>query len=321
MTASKLYRVESFLASKAIKAPVATETTGAITLSGLQTINGVVLAEGDRVLVKDQADPVENGIYDVNVSAWTRSADWDGTRDATNGTLVVNGRSTTDPMYQLVTVDDPFEPGVSSATFNPWILDTLGSTDPGQGASLIGIEDDLSVFVATNVEDALQEVHADTITNLGKINNIEGATLTADKDADTTRQSTTLPTGDPDLSIPSVLQRKYDFEACLRFVPGSGSMGFRFQVVVITGSADDSVLDYQLIDSAGGGLVSASAYTIGAEKSFSLLGADLHILKLKGLIDVTSAVSTVEIRWAQGVSEATDLTLEKNSYIKLLAIT
>ena len=58
------------------KDPVRVATTGAnIVLSGTQTIDGVALAAGDRVLVKDQTAPSENGIYDVASGAWARSSD------------------------------------------------------------------------------------------------------------------------------------------------------------------------------------------------------------------------------------------------------
>lgn len=62
------------------KASVLVATTEDITLSGLQTVDGVSLSAGDRVLVKDQADPIQNGIYDVvDGAAWVRSEDCDGT--------------------------------------------------------------------------------------------------------------------------------------------------------------------------------------------------------------------------------------------------
>lgn len=52
------------------KDPVRVYTNGNITLSGLQTVNGVSVMEGDRVLVKDQIDPAENGIYVASAGAW-----------------------------------------------------------------------------------------------------------------------------------------------------------------------------------------------------------------------------------------------------------
>lgn len=64
-------------------------TTGPITLAGEQTVNGVAVVTGDRVLVKDQANNVDNGIYEANTSAWSRAPDFDGSLDAVDGTLVL----------------------------------------------------------------------------------------------------------------------------------------------------------------------------------------------------------------------------------------
>ena len=49
----------------AIKAPCLVATTGGnISLSGVQTIDGVIVGNNsERVLVKDQATPSQNGIY------------------------------------------------------------------------------------------------------------------------------------------------------------------------------------------------------------------------------------------------------------------
>src|SRR5437660_7693336 len=60
----------------AIKAPARAATTGSgITLSGLQTMDGVQLAAGDRVLVKDQTDATANGLYNAATGPWTRTVD------------------------------------------------------------------------------------------------------------------------------------------------------------------------------------------------------------------------------------------------------
>jgi len=57
------------------KAPVRVASNTDLTLSGLQTIDGVSVMEGDRVLVKDQIAPAENGLYLASASAWRRSTD------------------------------------------------------------------------------------------------------------------------------------------------------------------------------------------------------------------------------------------------------
>ncbi len=59
--------------------PVRVATTGNITLSGTQTIDGVSLSVGDRVLVKDQTTQTQNGIYIVASGSWTRATDADNT--------------------------------------------------------------------------------------------------------------------------------------------------------------------------------------------------------------------------------------------------
>jgi hypothetical protein len=57
------------------KVPVRVATNSFATLSGLQTVNGVSVMEGDRVLVKDQMDPSENGIWIASALDWYRAPD------------------------------------------------------------------------------------------------------------------------------------------------------------------------------------------------------------------------------------------------------
>ena len=59
------------------KASCRVATTANITLSGSQTIDGISVIAGDRVLVKDQTAPAENGIYLCSASTWTRTTDAD----------------------------------------------------------------------------------------------------------------------------------------------------------------------------------------------------------------------------------------------------
>lgn len=74
--ATKSY-VDGVAAGLYWKDPVRVATTGNITLSGTQTIDGVSISADDRVLVKDQSSASENGIYVCAAGAWSRSADMD----------------------------------------------------------------------------------------------------------------------------------------------------------------------------------------------------------------------------------------------------
>lgn len=59
------------------KEAVRLATTGNITLSGTQTIDGVSAVADDRILVWQQTDATQNGIYVVAAGAWARADDFD----------------------------------------------------------------------------------------------------------------------------------------------------------------------------------------------------------------------------------------------------
>src|SRR3990167_9558752 len=88
MPATYTDSIDGLTTSVAEKAPVVVATNGAITLFGEQTVNGVACFEGDRVLVKDQPDPTENGIRICSDGAWPRALDFNGNRDVVKGTSV-----------------------------------------------------------------------------------------------------------------------------------------------------------------------------------------------------------------------------------------
>ena len=59
--------------------PVAGGSFPTTTFKGLKTIDGVDIVDNDRILVKNQTNKIENGIYTASVDAWVRSADFDDT--------------------------------------------------------------------------------------------------------------------------------------------------------------------------------------------------------------------------------------------------
>lgn len=102
----------------AFKAPCLVATTANITLGGLQTIDGVLLAEHDRVLVKNQTDATLNGIYEASTGNWQRTKDFDGARDIVKGTKVFVSSGAHDRIEYTVTSADPIAIGTSAITFS-----------------------------------------------------------------------------------------------------------------------------------------------------------------------------------------------------------
>lgn len=93
-------------------------TANLAALSGLLTIDGVVLTAGARVLVKDQATASQNGIYLAAAGAWTRATDADLSAEVTPGLLVAveQGTEGADTVWQL-TSDGPIVLGTTALIF------------------------------------------------------------------------------------------------------------------------------------------------------------------------------------------------------------
>ncbi|WP_270804588.1 phage tail protein [Aeromonas sp. QDB66] len=106
------------LAKRDNKQSVRVATTGAIALSATQTIDGVALAVGDRVLVKNQASAAQNGIYVVSGGIWSRAADADISAEVTPGLVVgvEQGTLLADTIWKLIT-DAPIVLNTTALTF------------------------------------------------------------------------------------------------------------------------------------------------------------------------------------------------------------
>ena len=168
MTAVKNFRVDSFVSGLAIKAPVHVATNGPITLSGEQTVNSKSVLVGMRVLVKDQADPIENGIYNCETSAWQRAGDFDGTRDIVAGTVVPAYRVSDGEIvwYILDGVGATvLIPGVDALTFSVYFDSTaVGGASSLQEVTAVGKTTNLGIDVTTGA--AVRIFYTDDIENL-----------------------------------------------------------------------------------------------------------------------------------------------------------
>lgn len=90
-----LQQLQAMVRGLSWKDEVRAASTGAGTLATSfangQTLDGITLATGDRILIKDQAAGAENGIYTVNAAgAPTRAVDADSTTELENASVFVS---------------------------------------------------------------------------------------------------------------------------------------------------------------------------------------------------------------------------------------
>jgi hypothetical protein len=119
-----------------VKSPCLVATTVSITLVGGQTIDGVTVVAGDRVLVKNQSVASQNGIYVVQTTAWTRSSDMDTWAEVPSAfTFVETGTTQADTGW--VCTSDPG--GTIGTTAINWSqFSAAGSYTAGTGLTLTG---------------------------------------------------------------------------------------------------------------------------------------------------------------------------------------
>jgi hypothetical protein len=88
-----------------IKDSARVATISDIALTGVQTIDGILLVAGDRILVKDQLLPVENGIYIVDTGTWIRAGDYDTSIEVSPGSFIFiqEGITQADTGWVLIT--------------------------------------------------------------------------------------------------------------------------------------------------------------------------------------------------------------------------
>jgi len=120
------------------KPSVRVATTANVTLSAPQTIDGISAIAGDRVLVKNQTNAYENGVYVVGASSWTRSADANSATNITAGfaVFVEQGTTQADTGWVMTADTTPVVVGTTNLTFAQFTGGAAYSA--GNGLALAG---------------------------------------------------------------------------------------------------------------------------------------------------------------------------------------
>lgn len=133
--ATKAY-VDSVAQGLDVKGSVKVATVGNITLSGTQTIDGVAVIAGDRVLVRAQSTPAANGIYIVAAGAWSRALDVDTYNELVSAFVFVEQGSTLADTGWVCSADLG---GTLGTTAIPWVqFSGAGTYTAGAGLTLNG---------------------------------------------------------------------------------------------------------------------------------------------------------------------------------------
>jgi hypothetical protein len=133
--ATKIY-VDQVAQGLDVKASCKAATTGNITLSGAQTIDGVSIVAGDRVLVKSQTAQADNGIYVASNTSWSRSADANTFAELVSAyTFIEEGTTYADTGW-VCTVNAGGTLGVTPITWSQF--SGAGTYQAGTGLTLTG---------------------------------------------------------------------------------------------------------------------------------------------------------------------------------------
>lgn len=105
------------------KEPVRVATTANLTLSGSQTVDGVVVAPGDRVLVRAQSTASQNGVYVAAAGAWSRASDLDTGAEFPGAALLVKEGATLADTPWICTNDSAPTLGSTAIAFSRFGVD------------------------------------------------------------------------------------------------------------------------------------------------------------------------------------------------------
>jgi hypothetical protein len=170
--AAKTY-IDNTRSGLEVKDSVVVATTANITLSGTQTIDGIAVTAGQRVLVKDQTTASQNGIYVVSASAWSRSTDADTADELNSGCFFFVEKGTVNADNGFVMSQDlTIVFGTTDITFSQF--SGAGQITAGSGLAKSG--DTLLVNTGTGITVTSDNVVIDTawagqaaITTVGTI--------------------------------------------------------------------------------------------------------------------------------------------------------
>ena len=180
--------VDNLSAGLSWKEPVRMASTAQRALTGLAAIDGVTPIANDRVLLKNQTAPAENGIYLAQSGAWTRALDADLAAEVEQLAVFVMEGAQADTAW-LCTTNAPITLGTTGLVFVQFGAGTAISAGAGltgtttfdvvaADSSIVVAADSITRGALTGNVTAPQGSNATTIAN-GVVTNAMQANMAA----------------------------------------------------------------------------------------------------------------------------------------------
>ena len=152
------------------------------------TIDGVTLVTGDRVLVKDQSTGSENGLYTVVASGTaSRDTQFDSIEELSGQMVVVNQGTTNDNKIFLCTTNNTASLGSDTITFsvitpsNVGTVTSVGIADAGAGEFTVGSS---PVTSSGNITLAINSIADSKLATISTANKVSAAAVDIDGASD-----------------------------------------------------------------------------------------------------------------------------------------
>lgn len=190
-SATKTY-IDNKVAGLSWKASVRVATTANGTLATAfangQTVDGVTLVTGDRILIKNQSTATQNGIYIVAASgAPTRSTDADTGAELVNATVLVQEGTVNAETQWTCSTNAPITIGVTNINF---AAINVGTYSAGNGLSLSGNTFSINTAITMDLSTSQSPTNK----------NLSSKTNTLKKVTTDVSTATPTPTGDSDFN-------------------------------------------------------------------------------------------------------------------------
>ncbi|WP_456457668.1 hypothetical protein [Reichenbachiella sp.] len=189
------------LQSSGSLAPCRVATTGHINFQsgGLFTLDGTLVQAGDRVLVWQQNDPTENGIYIVSANPWERATDFNNPENISSGMLIpiLEGGSYAHDVFQYTTLGDVIV-GTTNLAFERIISENVNW---GNIEGDIATQVDLAAALATKADDVSLMTHTSDTANPHGVTKAQVGLANADDTADADKPVSTIQQAALDLKL------------------------------------------------------------------------------------------------------------------------